>query len=736
MNSRFLIAVLLVPLLFCKCSSPEPNVKVKYAVEPQFKRINNVSFSLEGSVQVLADSISRNWLTGLTKRNPYITGMFEERNKEKNNDLLPWSGEFAGKYLTGAVSVYRLSPSPELRQELSDMVKRLKELQTPEGYIGPFPREYELSGKMPAGGAFSETWEAWDLYHTMIGLLEYNRIFNDPDALTVAKKIGDRLCLEFLDQPDKLILPEKTGWGRGGMEFNLSPAHSLCLLYRATGEEKYLRLAEQIVTEGFSRYGDFVNRALEGKEFFQTEYKDAARWERLHPIMGLSELYWITGKEEYRQAFAQIWHSIAASDIHNTGGFSTNEMATGNPFAEGAIETCCTVAWQALSLEMLKMTGDPAVADMLEMIEFNTAFASWDPSGRWSTYHTGMSGQLKPNTVEISFQIRPGTEELNCCSANAARGVGIMTDWALMRRGNGLVLNWYGPGKISATAGNVPVSIVQQTDYPRSGDILIKVEPERETEFALEVRIPAWSKNTKIELSGEALPDARPGRYFRLERKWKPGDTVRLHLDMSPHFAPGAYPYKSCASAYSGPLLLALQKTGEDVKVSPGNGWDSWPGLSYQSEKPGTEILAEFSGKQISMIYDLCPEGGMIRISTDNRDTEVLNLYSPKLQQLQEWQSPVLSKTAHILKVEVLDKSDTASKGKSIRIREFRTAELPVFDAAGFVLQPESPEMAVSQTFSFTVKDIQGKQFRLQDFASAGTNGRYYYTWLPFRNAD
>jgi hypothetical protein len=43
--------------------------------------------------------------------------------------------------------------------------------------------------------------------------------------------------------------------------------------------------------EGKPLAGDYLNAALAGKEFFQMP---KPRWESLHPIMGLEELFWIT----------------------------------------------------------------------------------------------------------------------------------------------------------------------------------------------------------------------------------------------------------------------------------------------------------------------------------------------------------------------------------------------------------------------------------------------------------
>ncbi len=44
-----------------------------------------------------------------------------------------------------------------------------------------------------------------------------------------------------------------------------------------------------------------------------------------------------------------------------------------------------------------------------------------------------MDGVRKASAHEIVFQFRPGSPELNCCSVNAARGLGLIGEWALIR---------------------------------------------------------------------------------------------------------------------------------------------------------------------------------------------------------------------------------------------------------------------------------------------------------------
>src|SRR5690606_31819275 len=157
----------------------------------------------------------------------------------------------------------------------------------------------------------------------------------------------------------------------------------LGLLYRDTGQVNYLRLMREIERDWQKPpAGDYHRLAATGLEFYQTP---KPRWESLHPMIGLAELFRITGEDSYRRALIHWWRSISRTDIHNSGSFSTDEQAVGNPFKPGAIETCCTVAWLALSVEALRLTADSGIADALEHATWNAVLGYQHPSGRWCT---------------------------------------------------------------------------------------------------------------------------------------------------------------------------------------------------------------------------------------------------------------------------------------------------------------------------------------------------------------
>jgi DUF1680 family protein len=520
-------------------------------------RDSRVRFELDGPAKNYLDNITRQWLLIAPTANPAILAMFRDRERVPYRNLLPWSGEFAGKYLTGATQVLHLTRDPALQRCLEGFVRELIALQDTDGYIGPFPRQSRLSGQAPNTGEHGgPTWDAWGHYHAMLGLIFWYDETGSKPALAAASRIGDLFCDRFLG-PKRPRLVDT-----GSTEMNLAPAHALCLLHDRTGLVRYLDLARQIVDE-FAETdpqnrplaGDYLRRGLAAEPFYTTP---KPRWESLHPILTLASLYRTTGDARFRSAFENLWWSIAELDRHNNGGFSSGEQAQGNPYHKGAIESCCTIAWMAMSVEMLRISANPVVADELELSTLNSALGMFSPTGRWSTYNTPMDGVRKANYHEIVFQSRPGSPELNCCSVNAARGLGLIGEWAVASGIDGLSLNWYGPGKTTvpvASAG--PVALEQQTEYPRSGKVDIRVEPIRPSEFTVRLRIPHWSTDTKVAINGKSISGATAGQYLALTRGWKPGDLIELTLDFTPRFWVGERESLGLTSIYSGPILLA-----------------------------------------------------------------------------------------------------------------------------------------------------------------------------------
>lgn len=525
--------------------------------KPRVTRIPGTVLILKGRMQTYLDGIIDQWLLIAPQANPAMLEMFRGCDYPPQRDLVPWAGEFAGKYLTAAVQVLRVTGDERLRVFITTFVEQLLSFQDPNGYLGPWPFEYRLTNYVPyLGEEGTMTWDTWGHYHIMLGLLLWYEQCGDPKVLQAVARIGDCICDTYLGSHKKRLVDT------GMTEMNLAPAHSLCLLYNKTGMQRYLDMALEIVNE-FSAQGpegalagDYLQQALSGKEFYQMP---KPRWESLHPIMALAELYWITGDEKYRLAFEHIWWSIVKLDRHNTGGFSSGEQASGDPYNRGPIETCCTIAWIALSVEMLKLTGNSIVADEIELSILNSVLGMHSPTGRWATYNTPMDGVRRASTHSIVFQAREGSPELNCCSVNSPRGFGMLSEWALLVDEDGILVNYYGPSEMQTTTqSGCPVTLRQETHYPKTGIIHLQIEPDHDCVFTLKLRIPYWSVETTVSLNGKDLSGAIPGSYYSIQRMWTKNDVVELCLDMSLHFWAGESACEGLTSVYKGPILLTF----------------------------------------------------------------------------------------------------------------------------------------------------------------------------------
>ena len=544
------------------------------------KPLNLIYSQSDGVTRHLADNITKNWLIGLRQTNPAILDMFADRDKLPYRDMLPWSGEFAGTYITGAYYIYRLTKNEDLRRYIETFIDELISLQDSDGYLGCFSKNCRLTGAYSSSPERTgDTWDSWSHYHIMYGLLMWYGVEKNQSYLDTAKKIAELFIATFYGDNQKRIVDI------GYSEMNLAPIHSFAMLYNLTGKKKYLDFALKIEEDiSDERAGNYINHSQNGLEYYQCP---KPRWESMHIIMGIAELYRATQKEYYRDVAVQIYSSIQKTDVHNTGAFSTNEAAIGNPFGSGSIESCCVIAYNALAVEIFKLTHDPSVIDFLEISHYNACMGMWSPSGRWSTYDTPMNGDRRANYHHIVFQSRPGSPELNCCSVNAARSVGNISEWMFTYDNDTLYINAFEQGSYTDDKG---VKIDISGSYPAPGEIRISVKNYK---GKLALRIPAWSKNTEISVNGAVCnPDS--GKYFLTEIDDDTDFTV--NFDFSVRYLTGHGEQEGLFSIYRGPVLYGVDVTGiENQNINE---------LSPVSKKRISETPVKKSGDMLTVPID------------------------------------------------------------------------------------------------------------------------------------
>jgi uncharacterized protein len=270
-----------------------------------------------------------------------------------------------------------------------------------------------------------------------------------------------------------------------------------------------------------------------------------------------------TGKREFLDVALQ-WHDLIARDSMQPYGVPVFDEYWGPTGAFRGTETCDVGAYMWAQNLLLTVSGQGRLADRIERAFFNAAPACVSRDFKTHVYMQSpnrMADHALPAAEPFTYKPTHGPL---CCTAVVNRLLPnyVINMW-MATRDNGLAATCYGPCKVSALVGDgVPVEIVCKTDYPFNETIEITVKPQSEARFPLSFRVPGWCKNAALTVNGDEVTTSPDGNGFvRVERSWKPKDTVQLQFPMSPSIATGkdanagGAPY---ASVSLGPLLFAL----------------------------------------------------------------------------------------------------------------------------------------------------------------------------------
>src|SRR5215217_4285383 len=141
-------------------------------LQPSLQIPQEIDFELGGIIRQRLQACLDQWWLVTPDANPALLQMFRDRDRKPERDLLPWSGEFVGKFITSGVLGWRLTRDPQLYAVLQRTVAELIAVQDEDGYLGPFPLAKRLIGFCTMKGVEKPiaTWDLWGHYHCMLGL--------------------------------------------------------------------------------------------------------------------------------------------------------------------------------------------------------------------------------------------------------------------------------------------------------------------------------------------------------------------------------------------------------------------------------------------------------------------------------------------------------------------------------------------------------------------------------------
>lgn len=480
------------------------------------------------------------------------------RNFERAGGLL--EGEYEGKMPFDDTDVYKIiegaayslatRPDPELAQYLDDIILKISAAQEDDGYlctwktidpdttpaqwVQPGPRWFDL-------GASHELYNAGHLYEAAAA---HYRATGKNNFLNVALKNADLLVDTFgpgkrQDIPGHQIV--ETG---------------LVKLFQITGNRKYLDLAKFFLDQrgrsgGRALYGEY---SQDHKPVIEQDEAVGHAVRAAYMYAGMTDIAAILSDSDYRDATDRIWDNVVSKKIYITGGIgaSRHGEAFGDnyelPNLTSYNETCAAIANIYWNHRLFLMHGDAKYIDVLERTLYNGMISGVSLKGDSFFYPNCLESDGE-HTFNMGSLTRQPWFNCSCCPSNVIRFLPSVPGYIYAGRDDSLYVNLFIASMTHIELQGQKVGILQESDYPWDGHVMIQFNPETDTKFVLNIRIPGWvmdkpmpgdlyhylndsHEKFKLKLNGKDVEADLNKGYAVFDRKWSKGDMIEMELPM------------------------------------------------------------------------------------------------------------------------------------------------------------------------------------------------------------
>ncbi len=491
----------------------------------------------------------------------------------KRPGIHPWIGEHVGKWLHAATLAWSYTGNEELRAKIDRVAHELIATQESDGYLGTY-----IPGKR--FGLYPEAdWDVWVHKYDLIGLLTYHHYTGDEASLGACRKIGDLLIQTFGPGKESII----SAGTHVGMAAT-SVLEPVVLLYRATGDDRYLQFARYLIGAYDEPNGPKIIASLL-REQSVAKTANAKGYEMLSNLVGLCELARATGDRELLKPVLIAWEDIVARHLYLTGSTTQHEHfgddfeLPNNPSAD-VCETCVTTTWIQLNSQLFRLTGEARFGDALERTFLNHLAAAQRPDGAQWCYFTPLEG---------TKSYGPG---INCCVSSGPRGMALVpqhacflvntTDSESQDIGIGLFENWSAALELKGA----PVRLELSSGGSQPGAFTLTFHTPKTVTFGLHIRTPEWARPFEARLHQAPLQTSlRDGWTIVPARAWNDGDQLQIQLNLQGRLVQGNHTNRGRAAAMWGPAVLAY-----DEAYNPDLGPISAVGFADLTNGPAVEF--------------------------------------------------------------------------------------------------------------------------------------------------
>jgi DUF1680 family protein len=478
-----------------------------------------------------------------------------------------WFDGLVYEMIRASADFLAASPDPALQKRLDGYIERIAAAaaRDPDGYLNTWTQLMAPGKRWGLDGGNDVTQH--DLYNAgalVEAGVHYYRATGKTLLLQVAARLANHMADIMGPPPKKNVVP--------GHSLGEEALVKLYLLFRErpelrsrmpfpVDERRYLKLAEFWIENRGNHRGrpDYGPYAQDHAPVLRQATIEGHAVRATLLGAGLAAAGIAAGRDDYLAAARRLGENMVERRMYVSGGvgaFAGQEAFGPDYFLpnDGYLETCAAVGAGFFHHNLNLAFADARWADELERVLYNGVLAGVSLEG--NTYFYANPLQAGPGRRRWSWH------ECPCCPPMFLKIVAALPGYVYAQRPDAVCVNLFVGSRATLTVRGARVVLRQTTRYPWDGAVRLAVDPERPTEFTLEVRLPAWCAGPRVKVNGQPAGPEKVRGYAQIRRTWRPGDVVELALPM-PADRLKAHPRveadRGRVALRRGPLLYCLE---------------------------------------------------------------------------------------------------------------------------------------------------------------------------------
>jgi DUF1680 family protein len=449
-----------------------------------------------------------------------------------------WYDGLIYEMIRGCADLLAARRDAALEARLDGYIERIAAAaaQDPDGYLNTHTQLKEPGHRWGLNGGDDNLQH--DVYNAgamVEAAVHYYRATGKPRLLQVATRLANHMADVMGPPPKQNVVP--------GHSLGEEALVKLYLLFReeprlksqmpvVVDEQRYLKLVEFWIEnrgnhEGRKSYGPY---GQDHQPVLQQETIEGHAVRATLLCAGLAATAVVNGREDYLTAARRLWDNMVQRRMYVIGGLGAvaGHEGFGPDYVlpnHGYLETCAAIGAGFFHHNMNLALADARYADELERVLYNAVLPGVSLKG--DTYFYENPLEAGPQRTRWTWHGCP------CCPPMFLKIMGALPGYIYAQDTNAVYVNLFIGSHANLTVNGVQVALRQTTPYPWDGDVKIALEPERDTDFTLKVRLPEWCSEPKLHVNGRPVaPIEIAHGYACLPRRWQRGDGVQLSLPM------------------------------------------------------------------------------------------------------------------------------------------------------------------------------------------------------------